>query len=97
MKFTNGNKLCYVYACLVVFSCASPRMQQAPPTPLVEVVTVNNNNAFLWVPGEYRFRQGVYVWRPGGYRPIPHGKIGWVEGRHAPVGGRYRYHRGYWR
>lgn len=43
-------------------NCANPRMMQVPPAPVVEIIPVNNNAGYLWIPGRYRYQRGAYVW-----------------------------------
>ena len=77
-------------------NCANPRMMQVPPAPVVEIIPVNNNAGYLWIPGRYRYQRGAYVWHQGGYQHLPRGRSSWVQGKHELVRGRYRYRNGYW-
>ncbi len=71
-------------------------VEGAPPEPIIEVVPVPPDPAFIWIGGVWAWH-GRWVWEPGHYaRPPRYGAV-WVPHRYVYRGGRHVYVRGYWR
>lgn len=73
-------------------------VQNAPPAPYNEVVTVSPGVGYVWTPGIWLWSGGRYTWRAGVWSRPPTGYSTWSNGGwyHSP--GRGWYHSGgYWR
>lgn len=68
----------------------------APPTPIVETVTVAPSPGFIWIGGAWVWHAG-WVWEPGHWAHPPRPGAVWVPHRYAYRGGRHMIVRGYWR
>jgi len=52
---------------------------------------------YVWTDGYYDLRGGHWNWVDGRWARPPHGHSRWVRSEWRREGGRYRFHRGYWR
>ena len=81
----------------IVLANCSTRMQLAPPAPLVEIIPVSPSPTYVWVTGHHRYQNRNYVWVPGRYQTIPHGKNNYIQGRYVVKHGHNRYVKGHWK
>lgn len=71
-----------------------PRWSRFAP-PAVRVEMVRPRPGYLWVNGNYAWRNDQYVWSPGRYEAQQANRV-WVPGRWAVQDGYYVWVDGYW-
>lgn len=71
-------------------------VQTAPPAPYVEVIPRGPHPGFVWVPGEWVWRNG-WVWNRGHLDRPPRPGVNWAPGRYEMRGGVRVYVAGGWR
>jgi hypothetical protein len=54
-------------------------VQEAPPSPQVEVVGVAPSPLHVWIGGFWAWH-GRWVWEPGRWELRPRGRVAWVAG-----------------
>jgi hypothetical protein len=69
----------------------------APPPIRIESRGYAPGPGYYWVPGNYLYNSGGYVWRPGRWDRPPAGRHRWDNGRWDRRGNRYYYREGRWR
>lgn len=78
-------------------SCSGEIVTTPPPVAVVEAVPAPPRPDYVWIPGYYTSRGGVYTWRNGYYRPAPRYRKVWVPSRYVKTSRGYAYRRGHWR
>ncbi len=90
-----------VAAGLFLEGCGSSRVGMyattAPPPIRMEPRGIAPGPGYYWVPGNYMYGSGGYVWRPGRWDRAPRGRHRWQEGRWELRGNRYYWRDGRWR
>jgi len=71
-------------------------VQEAPPAPIVETISVCPGPAFLWVPGAWVW-EGRWVWARGHWARHPRAHAVWVPHRYEYRNGAHVFIRGGWR
>ena len=71
-------------------------VNEAPPAPIVEEVTVAPGPDFIWVSGQWTWN-GSWVWAPGHYVRRPHPGAIWIEGAWRPGPHGWAWIGGHWR
>ena len=71
-------------------------VDQAPPMPEVETMTIAPGPGFVWVPGAWSWR-GQWVWDRGHWAHPPQAGAVWVSPRFEVREGRKVFIRGGWR
>ena len=69
---------------------------EAPPAPLVETVTEAPDPTFVWIGGNWVWRNH-WVWEHGRWARPPHPGAVWVPHSYVNRGGRHVWVRGGWR
>jgi hypothetical protein len=69
----------------------------APPPPRYAVVGVAPGSGYVWTSGWWDWRGRNWVWVEGRWLRPPRTRAVWVAPEWRHEGGRYRFHRGYWR
>lgn len=77
--------------------CSGEIITTPPPVAVVETVPAPPSPHYVWIPGHYIARGGVYTWRNGYYKPAPRYKKVWVPGSYTQTRRGYVYRRGHWR
>jgi WXXGXW repeat (2 copies) len=72
-------------------------VNEAPPAPLAEVVTVAPGPGYLWIGGYYHWYGGRWVWYRGHYERPPRAGMHWIAARYEFRGGARVYIAGHWR
>ena len=73
-------------------------VQNAPPEPYAETLTVSPGVGYIWLPGLWLWSGGRYQWRGGSWSRPPVGYNRWNNGGWSHQPGRGWYHSGgYWR
>ncbi|HTL33579.1 MAG TPA: hypothetical protein VL326_10660 [Kofleriaceae bacterium] len=72
----------------------APAQQDAPPTPIVEAAQPSRKG-FIWVAGNYEYRDGDYEWTPGHWEREKAGKH-WVDGHWDNASGKWTWTAGAW-
>jgi hypothetical protein len=73
-----------------------PPIETAPPPPRVEVWGPSPGVDFVWNPGYYAWRGGVYEWVVGSWVRPPYVGVMWVGPCYVHMGGRYYFQPGRW-
>lgn len=68
-----------------------------PPPPRVGVMGYAPGPGYVWTDGYYNRVGSQWVWVGGRWMVPPRGHSVWVRPEWRQEGGRYRFHRGYWR
>jgi hypothetical protein len=68
-----------------------------PPPPRYAVVGVAPGPGYIWTEGFWDLQGRNWVWVPGRWVRPPRAQAVWVRPEWRQEGGRWRYHRGYWR
>src|ERR1700733_2936544 len=66
-----------------------------PPPAQVEIVPLQPDITFVWVPGAWEWR-GHWVWIGGRWSPPPHRGAVWIRGGWVVRGGGHVWVRGHW-
>src|SRR5206468_2106057 len=69
---------------------------EPPPPLLVYDQPPAPDPDYLWTPGYWAWGPEGYYWVPGCWVAAPYEGALWTPGYWAYVGGRYRFHHGYW-
>jgi hypothetical protein len=72
-------------------------VNEAPPAPVQEVITVAPSSGYIWVNGYWGWEHGHREWIRGHWELPPRGYHTWVEPRWEHHGRGYVFVRGYWR
>ena len=86
----------FLGGCASSYEAQPVAVQDAPPPPRVEVVTVGPGPDYVWVEG-YWVWHGGWVWQPGAWVARPHHHAVWVQGRWDHTRRGWYYQRGHWR
>jgi len=74
----------------------TPYADEPPPAPQAEIVLVAPGPGFIWISGEWVWRDR-WVWVGGHWDRPPHPHAVWVPGNWTKHGQRYRKNPGHWR
>lgn len=72
-------------------------VREAPPAPIVEVISVAPGPGYIWVGGFHEWRGAHYVWVRGYYSLPPRGFSIWIGDRWHHDDHGWRHERGHWR
>lgn len=91
----------YIFLGTVLSGCGGGAYYAAlygpPPAPRYGVVGVAPGPGYTWTDGFWDLRGRSWVWAPGRWvRPPGRGSL-WVRPEWRSEGGRWAFHRGYWR
>lgn len=68
-----------------------------PPPPRYGAMGYAPGSGYVWTDGYYNLVGSNWVWVGGRWMRPPHPGAAWVRPEWRREGGRYRFHRGYWR
>jgi hypothetical protein len=71
-------------------------VEQAPPLPEVETMTIAPGPGFVWVPGAWSWRS-EWVWDQGHWAHPPQPGAVWVSPRYEARDGKHVFIRGGWK
>jgi hypothetical protein len=85
--------------CLIALgaSAAEVIVRVAPPARIVERRVIAPGPGYVWVAGYHRWDNNAYVWVPGQWVSPPRSHAHWVEHRWAHRHGGYVFVEGHWR
>jgi len=98
--------LCGLAAAAMLLTAGAPAMAQdrdpgvrdypteAPPAPRSE--RVRPRRGYVWIAGNYEWRNGAWTWIPGHWEREQRGRV-WRQGRWSRAGDRYTWQAGSWR
>jgi hypothetical protein len=70
-------------------------VQEAPPSPRVEVMTAAPDPTAVWITGYWQWHRGRYAWTPGRWEHARPGHF-WAPGHWVRFGSGWRFSGGFW-
>lgn len=71
-------------------------VEQAPPSPRLEIVPLPPGPDYAWVPGHWLYRGGKWYWVGGLWKLQPYRNAVWVDGHWAHHGRGWIWVHGHW-
>ena len=72
-------------------------VEQPPPPRKLEIVPLPPGPDYAWVPGQWMYSEGKWIWNEGAYKLRPYVGAVWMGGYWARHGRGWTWVRGHWR